>query len=115
MFPSIKGDNDGVSAAIKELMDWLFKVLLMVPAHSRRLICMSSLSAPFSDPVHFSPSKESTCNGDVVNAVLIPGLRSSGAGNGNPLQSSCLGSPTDRGACGATVHGVIKIQTRLSG
>ena len=72
--------------------------------------------SPILRPYAFSPSKESTCNGgDVVNAVLILGLRSSGAGNGNPLQSSRLGSPTDRGAFGATVHGVIKIQTRLSG
>ena len=40
---------------------------------------------------------------------LIPGLgRSPGEGNGNPLQYSCLGSPMDRGAWCATVHGVIK-------
>ena len=32
----------------------------------------------------------------------------------NPLQSSCLGNPMDRGACQAvTVHGVTKSQTRL--
>ena len=37
-----------------------------------------------------------------------------GGGNGNPLQSSCLGNPTDRGAWWATVHGVTKSQTRLS-
>ena len=38
---------------------------------------------------------------------LIPGSgRSSGGGNGNPLQYSCLGNPMDRGAWGATVHGV---------
>ena len=30
----------------------------------------------------------------------IPGLRrSTGEGNGNPLQYSCLGNPRDRGAC----------------
>ena len=28
--------------------------------------------------------------------------------NGNPLQYSCLGNPTDRGARGTTVHGVTK-------
>ena len=32
--------------------------------------------------------------------------RSPGVGNGNPLQYSCLGNPTDRDACWATVHGV---------
>ena len=37
----------------------------------------------------------------------IPGLgRSPGEGNGNPLQYSCLGNPTDRGAWWAIVHGV---------
>ena len=29
-----------------------------------------------------------------------------GEGNGNPLQYSCLGNLTDRGAGWATVHGV---------
>ena len=39
----------------------------------------------------------------------IPGLgRSPGGGNGNPLQCSCLGTPMDRGAWRATVHGVEK-------
>ena len=32
--------------------------------------------------------------------------RSPGGENGNPLQYSCLGSPMDRGAWWATVHGV---------
>ena len=36
----------------------------------------------------------------------IPRLgRSPGEGNGNPLQYSCPGKPTDRGARQATVHG----------
>ena len=34
--------------------------------------------------------------------------RSPGEGNGNPLQYSCLGNPTDRGAWQATVHGITK-------
>ena len=40
--------------------------------------------------------------------------RSSGVGNGNPLQYSCLGNPMGRGAWWATVHGVTKSWTRLS-
>ena len=45
----------------------------------------------------------------------IPGLgRSSGEGNGNPLQYSYLENPMDRGAWQATVHGVAKSRTRLS-
>ena len=40
--------------------------------------------------------------------------RSPRAGNGNPLQYSCLENPTDGGAWRATVHRVTKSQTRLS-
>ena len=44
----------------------------------------------------------------------IPGSeRSSREGNGNPLQCSCLGNPTDRGAWWTTAHGVAKSQARL--
>ena len=47
---------------------------------------------------------------------LIPGSgRSPGEGNGNPLQYYCLENPMDRGAWWATVHGVAKSWTRLSG
>ena len=54
-----------------------------------------------------SAGKEST--GSVGDLGLILGLeRSPGEGNGNPLQYSCLGNPTDRGAWCATVHGVAK-------
>ena len=35
--------------------------------------------------------------------------RSPGEGNGNPLQYSCLGSSTDRGAWRAAVHGVARV------
>ena len=39
----------------------------------------------------------------------VPGLaRSPGEDNGNSIQYSCLGNPTDREACQATVHGVAK-------
>ena len=49
------------------------------------------------------------------DAVLIPESgRSSGGGNGNPLQYSCLVNPMDRGAWRATVHRVSKSQTFLS-
>ena len=47
---------------------------------------------------------------------LIPGLgRSPGGGNGNPLQDSCLENPMDTGGWWATVHGVTKSWTWLSG
>ena len=41
--------------------------------------------------------------------ISIPGLRRSpGGGNGNPLQYTCLGNSTGRGAWQATVHRVGK-------
>ena len=51
--------------------------------------------------------KESACQAG--DAGSIPGLgRSSGEGNGNPLQYSCLGNPMDRAAWRAIVQGVAK-------
>ena len=45
----------------------------------------------------------------------IPGSgRSPGEGNGNPLQYSCLGNPTDRRAWRVIVHGMAKSRTQLS-
>ena len=53
--------------------------------------------------------------GDVRDSGLIPGLRrSSGGGNGDPLQYSCLGHPINGGAWRATVHGVTKNQMQLN-
>ena len=49
------------------------------------------------------------------DAGSIPGLgRSSGEGNGNPLQYSCLENSIDRGAWKAMVHGVTKSLPQLS-
>ena len=48
--------------------------------------------------------------GDVSS---IPGLgRSAGVGNADPLQYSCLGNPTDRGAWQVTVHGTTNSWTQ---
>ena len=54
---------------------------------------------------HSSVSRESACNSG--DPGLIPGLGiSSGEGNSNPLQYSCLENLMDRGAQQVTVHGV---------
>ena len=46
---------------------------------------------------------------NVRDVGSIPGLgRSPGRGNGNPLQYSCLGHPTDRGTWRVTAHVVTK-------
>ena len=56
--------------------------------------------------------KASACN--VGDLGSIPGSgRSSGEGNGTPLQYSCLENPMDVGAWWAIVHGVAKSRTRL--
>ena len=47
--------------------------------------------------------------GDTGDVGLISGWgRSSGEGNGNPLQYSCLGNPMDRGTWQGTVDGFAK-------
>ena len=54
---------------------------------------------------HSSVSKESACSAGDLG--LIPGLgRSSGEGNGNPLQYSRPENPMDRGAWQVTDHGI---------
>ena len=60
-----------------------------------------------------SDSKESTCS--TGNLGSVPGSgRSSGEGNGNPLQYSCPENSMDRGAWRATVPGVAESQTQPS-
>ena len=54
-----------------------------------------------------SDSKEPACSTGDPGSILGSG-RSSGEGNGNPLQYSCLEHPMDGGAWRATVHGVTK-------
>ena len=46
--------------------------------------------------------------------ILLSIQKTSGEGNGTPLQRSCLENPMDGGAWWAPVHGVAKNPTRLS-
>ena len=51
---------------------------------------------------------------DAGDVGLTPGSgKSPGEANGNPLQSSCLGNPMDRGAWWATVYRVANSPTQL--
>ena len=69
------------------------------------MICQNYIKFPGG-----SGGKESACNAG--DPGLIPGSgRTSGAGNGNPLQYSCLENPMDGGAWRATVHGVVESET----
>ena len=57
---------------------------------------------------HSSVGRESAC--DAGEQGSIPGSgRSSGEGNGNPLQYSHLENHKDRGAWWATVHGIARV------
>ena len=52
--------------------------------------------------------------GHLGDSGSIPGWgRSPGGGHGNPLQHFCQENPMDRGAWGATDHGVTESQPRL--
>ena len=55
-----------------------------------------------------SVSKESACKAGDPGSIPGSG-RSPGEGNGNPLQHSCLGNPTERGDWWGTVHGVARV------
>ena len=53
--------------------------------------------------------------GDVRDSgSILRSGRSPGGGHGNPLQSSCLENPMNRGAWPATIHRVTKSRTQLS-
>ena len=54
--------------------------------------------------------KRLACNAGDLGSIPRSG-RSSGEGNGNPHQYSCLENPKDRGAWWATVHRVAKSRT----
>ena len=60
--------------------------------------------------------KEAACNaGDTEDTGVILRLgKSSGGGNGNPLQYSCLENSMDSGAWRATVHGITESWILLS-
>ena len=79
----------------------------------------NSLSAYFMSPrghgkvFPVAQMVKNPCNAGDPGLILGSG-RSSGEGNGNPLQYSCLENPMDRGVWWATVHGVAKSRTQLS-
>jgi len=99
-------------------------------ALERQEHCLSVVSLPFLQCLADGRCSEHICQikqwvsrseafpgGSVVKNLpvnagcqcLIPGSgKSPGEGNGNPLQYSCLGNPTDRGSWWVTVHGVTK-------
>ena len=82
--------------------------ILSVPQQTAKtpvfLTCLSTCIG------HLCSGKESACNAGDLGSIPGSG-RSSGKGNGNPLQYSCLENSMDRGAWWATVHGVTELDT----
>ena len=78
---------------------WWAAVYGVTQSRTRLKRLSSSSSSVYIYPRWLS-SKKSVCNaGDAPDSGSIPGLgRSPGAGNGNPLQDSCLENSMDRGA-----------------
>ena len=68
-------------------------------------LCCTSMDFPGG-----SANKESACNAGDPGSIPELG-RSSGEGNGNPFQYSCLENPMDGGTQQPTVHGVAKSWT----
>ena len=68
--------------------------------------------AQYKDFPHSSVGKESACNAGDLSSVPEWG-RSSGEGNGNPLQYSLLENPMDRGSWQATVRGITRVRHDL--
>ena len=83
-------------------------VLTCTQPHGSRLSFYSSITALLCSLSLWLSGKESVCNsGDAGDMGLIPKLgRFPGAGNGNPLQYSCLKNPT--------VQRVAQSEARLS-
>ena len=74
---------------------------------------LSHQGSPKNRCLHSGPrGKASACSAGDLGSIPGSG-RSPGEGNGNPLQSSCLENPMDRGAWWATAYRVSKSRRRL--
>ena len=71
---------------------------------------LHSLVAKYKGFPDGSSGKELTCNVGAVGSIPRSG-RSTGRGNGNPFQYSCLENPMDRGIWQTTVQRVTKSRT----
>ena len=138
--PSVTGRCRPPDAAVLGSQGHLFLLCLQVNALSwkewgaraKRKVCCAisrgflwmSVNLIYSRVIYWisSPSRVGSAvkkppnnAGHARNMGSIPGSgRPPGEGNGNPLQSSCLENPMNRGAWRATVCGVTQSQTQLS-
>ena len=113
-----------IFAHILDNSKFIFLCIIIVQKYFHILFSFVTFNGPqgLSDKVLFDHFPGGTVvknlpanAGDIRDRGLIPGSgRSSGGGNGNPLQYSCLENSMDRGAWLATVHGVTKSWAQLS-
>ena len=88
----------GVKKSWTRLSDW---------TELNSYMYLSSMRFPGGSMVKNLPA-----NAGDMGSILRSG-RSSGEGNGNPLQHSCLENPMDRGAWQASVSGITKVRQDL--
>ena len=79
-----------------------------------RVLDKSLLSNPGPTACNSASGKEPICQCRIHKRHRFnPWVKIPGGRHGNPLRYSCLENPKDREAWQATVHGVVKIWTRL--
>ena len=113
-FPRVQADfrdNEGwlQTSAIKQVSKYSEPLQFLWFASAYESYVYTVLQSTKGFPMWLS-GKESTCQAGDTGLIPGPG-RSSGEGNGNPLQYSCLENPMDRGAWRAKVHRVTESDT----
>ena len=107
-----KYDRQASKAGLGSSQTELSHVWRMSQLQNTQALIQSLVQSPFSETLPSSRDtavgEESACNAGDPGSIPRLG-RSPGEGNGNPLQSSCLENPMDRGAWGTSVHRVIRV------
>ena len=91
----------------KKKLDFYYSILTLA-IKERKWITLKQVRVPW-----WLSGKESDCQCRRMGSVPWSG-RSTGEGNGNPLQDSCLGNRMDRGIWQAIVHGVTRVRQDLT-
>ena len=113
--PDVAGRTPGLPAFLSALAGWVIGQLISLGLSSSRV----QRFVPFPEIWGFPGDtmvKNLPANSEEARDMgSMSGLGwSSGEGNGNPFQYSCLKNPMDRGAWWTTVCGVTKNQTWLT-
>ena len=84
-----------------------------LPHCGQTLYCLSHQARPECSKQPETCSENMLYMAFILFLIFSIFILSSGEGNGNPLQYSCLENPVDRGAWWAAVHRVTQSRTRL--